>query len=697
MTSSTLQHAIEHHQAGRLAEAETGYRDHLQQHPDDPQAHYQLGLLALDTGHAEQSLGHFHAALQANPEQPRHWVGLARGLIHAQRLEDAREVLEEGQKLQILDDQIRPLLDQIAHHQQPHQEGASSSAAAPVDVLLQAAEAHFNKHELPQALDCAQQALRQAPDNARANLYLGSALAAQGRHEVAEPFLRRAVQHEPRNATAHSNLGVTLQALNKDKEALHHARKAAQLAPRIPAHHCNLASVLLDQKQYKKARDHARRALKLKPDYPEALNNLGNAYKHEGRLKEARKYYTQVNRTHPEYLPAHHNLADVHKSLGALDAAVEAYRRVLRVDPQRIESLNALSGLTTFTAPEDPCLQHLKARFDDANTPLRDRITAAFTLGKAMADLGDHETAFGYYAQGNQLKLPLATDDTDPQILLDAWRRVYDEAFLARVRQSDFGVAATPQILVVGMSRSGKSLVETLLAAHPEIQANGETRHLTHFVQARIAQQQAQVRLDYFAQLTPAQSRRDARAYQAKGGFRAGRRHVDTLPGNLHALGALALWLPRTPIIFCERDRQDLGVACYFKNYTEGHRYTYDLHALGRRIALTEAFMDFWQSVLPNPILRIRYEDLVSAPEATARCLYEFLGLEWQPEYLDRLESSAGRDYVAHLGLANSLDQPAPLRADLVGCAAPYAPWLEPLEAGYAAISPSDQAGAHPG
>jgi tetratricopeptide (TPR) repeat protein len=318
---------------------------------------------------------------------------------------------------------------------------------------------------------------------------------------------------------------------------------------------------------------------------------------------------------------------NLHTRFGRGPEAVASYTSALNRDPSLTD---AYRGLLNFRAisvdsPEVAELLNLamtERRADSA------RARALFLLGQIFIDAGMDHPGFAFFRQANAL-VAKTIERGKREYQVTAGAAAMTAEFFRHHVRSVAAEPACPAVVVAGLPRSGKSLVENLLAAHPSVSAGGELAVVRKFV-GSLNQRQGLETLA--AQLN---TQTDSPLLQHCPPPTAGARYiVDTSPANLSRLGYLALVHPEVPIIFCRRDPLDLGLALYFKNFRSGHRYSYDLATAGRAIAIAEKLMQHWQQVLPNPMLEIHYEALVQDPQATQRALLSSLGLQ-TPAILD--------------------------------------------------------------
>lgn len=576
-----LKTALEHHRAGRLDEAEAIYRRILSSEAQDADCLHLLGMIEQERGRSAIASDLIRRAIAIRPTEAAYHSNLGVVLQAQGKLEEAAASFEHALALKPDWADLHSNLGNVFQTL-----GKLDQAAA--------------KHE---------HAIHLKPDFAEAWSNLGNVRQAQGLFDEAVMHYRRALQLKPNYADAHNNLGNALSRLDRMDEAITHYERALALKPAWDYAHNNLANALLANDQTAEAWSHYRRALELNPDYATALNNVGNLYKELGQLDQALAHYSRAIEIQPDYAEAHLNRAET--------------KRFRRGEPD-LDSLETLAQRTDL-AP--------------------DKLTYIyFALAKAMDDIGEYQRAFGYWQQGNRLKRRQI--NYDEKSTLEYFHRVasvFDRSLLERFQ--DAGDSSSAPIFVVGMPRSGSTLVEQILAGHPEIHAAGELTVLENmeWSGAFAAADPPQPYPESIPRLEKTSFQRLAAAYLARLPVPAAgkRRIVDKLPGNFLRIGLLRLLLPNAKIIHVARIPLDTCLSCYSKLFAFGLPYTYDLEELGRYYRAYMRLMDHWRSVLaPETMLDIRYEDVVSGLETQARRLIAYCGLAWDDRCIRFHEST---------------------------------------------------------
>ena len=482
-----------------------------------------------------------------------------------------------------------------------------------------------------------------------ATLYnLGLVRIDEGRLDDGADLFRRAVAAQPGSADAHNALGTALQRLERPTEAIAAYRAALAIDPRDANAHANLGAALATLDREAAARAVCEQALAIAPRHSGALASLGN----------------------------------VLKALGQIDEARATYERALAIAPRNPQLYFALSDTHRF-APGDPYLAAMETLAQGlAEMPAQDRIHLHFALGKAYDDCGAADLAFDHLSEGNRLKrASLAYDEAATLGWLARIRAAFTPALLgARAGPgNDRGEPSPAPVFVVGMPRSGTTLIEQILASHPLVFGAGEIEIFTTAVDRLADARGDGVRYpELAAALDGAALARLGADYvaatRALAPGAAPARITDKLPLNFAYVGLIHLALPNARIIHVQRDPVDTCSSCFSKLFTRANPYTYDLAELGRFYRGYAATMAHWRALLPGAtLLEVRYEDVVADLEPSARRIVAHTGLAWDDACL---AFHATRRAVR---TASAVQVRRPLYGDAIGRARPYRHRLGPL------------------
>ena len=561
---------------GKFAEAETSYRATVATQPDFAQAHSNLGVVLNSLGRQAEAEASFRRALEVAPGDAQCHLNLAN----------------------------------ILQSQGRHAEAEAAYRAA-VRILPQFDAAHFG---------------------------LANALREQGKFEEAEASYRAVIAIRPDYTDAYFNLGDTLMSQKRAEDAEVCYHQALYLKPDFVEAYSHLGVSLKKQGRSVEAEGNFRKALALRPDYATAHNNLGNALQDQERVAEAEACYRQAISYKSDYAEAYSNLGNTLKSEGRLDEATQALEHAIALKPDFVEPHFGLSVLKTY-AQDDPHLAILeKQRPVVDHLPVETRIRYWFALGKAYEDTGRFDESFVAYEQGNRLKHGLlAWDEAEDDAMLEELMTVFSKDFFAaRPRPTHAGRAP---IFIVGMPRSGTTLLEQILSTHPGVFGAGELRDLNEVVVEAMPDADYRQYPNAVAGFSSEEFRRVADQYAERVWRHApdATRITDKMPSNFFYIGMIHLMLPEAKIIHAMRDPMDSCFSCYSRLFNKANvRFAYDLGTLGRYYARYIKLMRHWHEVLPpGTILDLHYEDMVADTEAQARRVLEYVGLPWDDGCLE--------------------------------------------------------------
>jgi tetratricopeptide (TPR) repeat protein len=374
----------------------------------------------------------------------------------------------------------------------------------------------------------------------------------------------------------------------------------------------------------------------LNPQNHDAVNQMGRVAFERGDLEGSLTHYRRALALNPNLADAHNNMGNALKELGRLDEANSAYVEAIRLEPGLTGAHLNLADSKTFTRNDSQlaALETLAAKTDCLSAA--DRIHLGFALAKAYADLKDHPRAFKHLREANAAKrATIAYDEAATFAFFDRIERTFTAAAI-RTRSGGGDPSAMP-IFVIGMPRSGTTLVEQILASHPMVFGAGELRALydivatvhdvagntldyPEFMSVADGTALRQIGLRYIAELRK----------RAPTSERVPGRITDKMPSNYYYVGLIHLALPNAKIVHCVRDPIDTCISCFTKLFTAEQSHTYDLAELGRYYRRYQRLMAHWRRVLPaGRMLDIRYEDVVADLEGQARRLLDYCGLPW--------------------------------------------------------------------
>ena len=457
-----------------------------------------------------------------------------------------------------------------------------------------------------------------------------------GRADEALQCFTQAVMLEPTTALYHRNLGELCRRMGRLEQAIACGAAATKLAPKDVDAHYNMGLAYLDAKDHDKAIQSYRKALKLAPNHGLSWNNLGSALEHKDDKPGAKKAYAKAVALNPQHAEAQNNLGAIESEQGQLDEARASFAAAIEARPDFVEAHYNLSSLKTYRK-DDPHLASLEAVYANRQA-LSDhaRIRYDFALGKALDDIGDYDRAFAAYDEGNSFQhalLPL--DERRADDMLDRILATFDDKFFALRRDWKGCDDKRTPIFIVGMPRSGTTLLEQILCSHDSVFGAGELLDLNEAIMEAIGDCPLS---DGIAALDEVQLRAVGKRYVDRVWKLSPKSEYITnkMPANFFYIGLIHLALPHAKIIHAMRDPMDSCFSCFSHLFNDTMEFAYDQGTLGRYYVRYMKLMEHWHKVLPEgTILDLSYEDMVADTEAQARRVLAFAGLPWSDKVLD--------------------------------------------------------------
>jgi len=426
------------------------------------------------------------------------------------------------------------------------------------------------------------------------------------------------------------------QTAKRTDEAVALYERALFLRPDSVDAHNNLGVAFMAQGRIDEAVTHYERAISLDPAHASAHNNLGIALVAQGKLDQAVVCHHRALALDPDHVDAHVALANIFKYQGRFDDAMAEYERAIAIRPDYADAHFIRSEIKTFH-PGDPELLALEALAARDDLGADKAMLVYFALYKALEDCKDYPRAFEHLRKGNDLKRRQIRYD-EPRVVSFFQRisTLFDRGLLDRFQGE--GDPSSVPIFVVGMPRSGSSMIEQILASHPQVRGAGEIRDFEAAEQIVFSAGGRPIPFpEYVPGIDGAALRRMAQTYLARLPALAERqlRTVDKTLLNFLKIGLIRMILPNARIIHTMRDPVDTCLSCYSKLFTIGQLFSYDLAELGRYYRLYTEMMSYWRTVLPSgAMLEVSYEEVVDDLEGQARRLIDYCGLPWDDRCL---------------------------------------------------------------
>jgi tetratricopeptide (TPR) repeat protein len=597
-------------QADKLQAADELLAVALGTYPNDPNLLRLTGISSLKQRRFSDAEAKFTHAIRIAPNYAPAYEDLANTQLHQRKLDDAvanmRLAIKHSPSPGPLQQRLAELLSLVGRNQEAESMFKDSLASDPQKQALANAMEHANQGELGKA----------------------------------EEIYRSVLREHPNNVDALRLLGV----LNVRREQYHEAsalfRRAVEVAPDFWKAWINLGTALSEQQKFDEAEEAYKQALELQPGSAHTLERLGANAMKASDLDQSIDWLEQSLKISPNHFPSLLCLGHALKTLGQQDAAIDAYQRCTVSKPDFGEAYWSLANLKTFRFNDEQLAsmeEQLATVTDSTDEEAVDaEIAFNFALGKAFEDRKDYPRAFDYYFRGNSKKrMNVTYDPIEFQNNNDRIIEVFNKDFFGQ--REGWGFQDDSTILILGLPRSGSTLLEQILASHSQVEGTAELHYLL-----RAATQTGLNRTDG---IRYPQVMHELAEHHVSG---IGQEYVentlthrtgtpyftDKMPNNFPAIGFLHTILPNAKVIDARRHPLDSCLGTFKQLFASGQVFSYDLYDLAHYYIEYMRLMDHWNEVLPDKVLTVNYEDTVADLETTALSIAEHCGLEWQESML---------------------------------------------------------------
>jgi tetratricopeptide (TPR) repeat protein len=600
---SSIREAIDAMRANRPLRAEEICRNYLLLNPGSAQHLRLLGHALMKQGRLEEAADQLRFALSLEPENPHLHEDAGSVLALQQRFEEAIGCFEKAialePRLPLAHKKLGQALAAMGRGEDADTAFGEYFDRDPEKGKVAVGAQHLKAGRKDEAVQCFRDALRENPDNVDAMRWLGNVYLRDKEHL-------------------------------SDAEAL--LRRATQLAPDFTAAWILLGGVLHERKRNVESIDCYRKAIELEPENAFTWGALGNAYAFAGYPEKGAEAYAKSVELDPEAPAMQMGYAHVLKTLGSQAASLQAYRAAIKAKPDFGEVYWSMANLKVFRFDEHE-VSAMEQQLERDDLSASSEIHFRFALGKAYEDMGDYDTAWKYYDSGNKRqRMQVTHDPQEMEIRQNDIIEVFSREFLEEhVGQ---GFDAPDPIFIVGLPRSGSTLVEQILASHSQVEGTAELANL-----GKITSSIGRYRPDNlrYPKALKEMRAKDWRAYGQQY-IEETRRHrltdkpffTDKLPNNFPHVGFLHLVLPRAKIINARRHPLDSCLGGYKQLFGKGQNFTYDMFELADYYRQYHTTMQHWHRVLPGKVLDVHYEETVLDLERQVRKILEHCGLPFE-------------------------------------------------------------------
>jgi len=507
-----------------------------------------------------------------------------------------------------------------------------------------------NRHE--EAAAAFEKATIIQPDLAPAWFMLGKAQMMQAHWKEAELAFHKAIELNSGWLDAHLLLGNVLQNTERYQEACEQYESIIQIQPDFAEAHYRLAASFASMEFPDKAEASCRKALDLQPDHLSALNTMSMILSAQGKTDEALQFCERVLAIRPDDINAACVASHNHELMGDAHKAYEYLRKHVEAGTQQLNLALAFAAVAKELGLHNQAITMMENLLD-SSTSLTNvaRRKLYFLLGKLCDGSQQYDRAFAHYRRGNELR-QTQFNMLNQKARIEASIKTQTTEFFNKTARSS-NKSERP-VFIVGMPRSGTTLVEQILNSHPDVYGAGELVEIA--IMSRELQESLNSTTRYpeiLASIDQKTLDQCAQRYldHLNEKETASSRVVDKLPGNFFHLGFIQLLFPNARVIHCTRNPLDSCLSCYFQDFLQNLDWCFDLDNITSYYFGYEKLMKHWQTVLSIPIINVSYEELVSDQEKVSRQLIDFCGLEWNDDCLNfhktkRFVSTASYDQV---------------------------------------------------
>jgi len=450
--------------------------------------------------------------------------------------------------------------------------------------------------------------------------------------ESAINSFEKAIALNPNYVEAYYNLGAAYQQIHKLENAAESYEKAISLKHAYPEAHNNLGIIMLELKQLDMAVKSLEWAVAYNSDYAEAYNNLGAVYQEFNEFNEAIKQYKKAVTINPRFAQAFNNLGSSYEIIGLKDEALIHYEKAIACNPNFAEAYRNLSNIKKYNE-KDPQIHHMQSLNSRNDITLSDKVQLNFALAKVNENLGNHDKFFQFLNEGNRLrKQELNYSFTESINFHSILLKVFKTS-LPVIKESPPKTSNIQPIFIVGMPRSGTSLVEQIIASHHKVHGAGELTNLKEII-TPILENYLNQNKDIFLEKDILLIRRQ---YLDSLNNLNVRENIitDKMPTNFRLIGFILSAFPGAKIIHLKRDARATCWSIYKHYFSSANGFTFNQDDLAKFYVLYRELMDFWHELFPEKIYDINYEKLTINQEVETKKLLEYCDLDWDENCLN--------------------------------------------------------------
>jgi len=487
----------------------------------------------------------------------------------------------------------------------------------------------YSNGQIEKAIENVEVLIKDYPNEALLHNISGAFYQAIGRLNESVKSFKKAITINSDYAEAHYNLGFTLQQLGQLEAAMKSYEQAIAIKHAYPNAHNNLGAIHQELGKLDAAIESYEQAITIKPDYADAYNNLGNVLRSLGQMDAGVNCLKKAIAIKPDFAQAHNNLGVSFQERSQVDDAVKQYEKAIALKPDYVSAHHHLSVLKKYIA-SDPHIAQMQSLLSTGDLSQSDRTHLCFALAKVNEDLGKQDELFEFLHEGNRLRKEELNYSLDNSQIL---RSIIKKMFSSTLSLS-YEPSSIQPIFIVGMLRSGTSLVEQIIASHHAVHGAGELTSLADIIEPILNDCLAKDKYK-LSEKTFLSIRQQY--LEALSRFNVPENVItDKMPLNCQYIGFILSAFPEAKIIHMKRDARATCWSIY-KHYfsSAGNGWAYNLDDLAGFYGIYSNIMDFWHQTFPDKIYDLCYEDLTTNQEEETRKLLKYCELDWDENCLN--------------------------------------------------------------
>ena len=507
-------------------------------------------------------------------------------------------------------------------------EDAAQLSQEQLDYVIQL----YSSGQMDKALLSIKELIQDFPNIPLLHNISGACNSALGEIDSAIISFNKAIELKPDYDEAYFNLGVAFHQTGQLGEALNSYERAISIKHAYPTAHNNLGLIALSQGQLDNALKSFEWAVAYSPEYAEAHNSLGAALQELKQFEKAKVSFKKAVALNPKYAQGLHNLAILSEIINLPDEASEYYEKALAVDPNYAEAYRNQSRTKKYKK-NDPQIAQMQSIYSNDNLSISDKVHINFALAKVNEDLGNQKDFFKHLDEGSRLrKKQLNYNINETEEFHSSLVRLFSED-QPKIKQLSLDPLDIRPIFIVGMPRSGTSLVEQIISSHHSVHGAGELNNFKNIVTPALK--------NYIGNLTNTINEDDLLSIRSNyikslEDLNVSEKIItDKMPVNFRMIGLILTAIPEAKIIHLTRNPKATCWSNYKHYFANENGFTFDQEDLARFFILYQELMGFWHKSFPNKIHDISYERLTTHQEDETQKLLKYCELDWDNNCLN--------------------------------------------------------------